>query len=89
MKYILAIKLFTEVLISLDVNVGKYSLETKFYSPYEMCCYVGIIEFILYSSLFSLSNIFKIINKFKVDFKQFEKIDIFVYIIIFIMKFYL
>lgn len=85
-KNLIFFNLLTEILISLDVAITKYTMETKFYSPYEMCCYIGIMELIIYSLLFSLSNFFNKLDTFKVDFKEFEIMDLFVFIIIIIMK---
>ena len=80
------IKLLSEFIISFDVGISKYTMDTKFLSPYEMTCYIGIFEFILYSLIFVLSKKIKYLEKFKVNFDDFELKDLGTCIIIVIMK---
>ena len=80
-------KLLTEIMISLDVVVTKYTMENKYYSPYEMCFYAGIFEFILYSLLLLLSYHLKFLDNFKADMKIFELKDICIFIILIILLF--
>ena len=80
------IKLFAEILISFDVVMCKYAMDRKYCSPYEMCCYTGFFELILYSLLFLLSNYLKFLDDFKFNFNDFELRDLWIFIIIAIMK---
>ena len=80
------IKLLTECIISLDVGISKYTMDSKFLSPYEMTCYIGIFEIILYSLLFVFSKKIKYLDRFEVDLDSFELKDLGTFIIIVILK---
>ena len=52
------VTLLTEILYSLECVIFKYSMETKFNSPYENCFFVGVFELIMYLLLLIIfSNI--------------------------------
>ena len=48
--YLLAhiLKMFAEIVFSLNMVINKYTIEKKFSSPYEICFYQGIISLILF-----------------------------------------
>lgn len=80
------IKLLSECIISFDVGMSKYTMDTKFFSPYEMCCFIGIFEFTIYCLLFLLSNYFNFFDDFEVDFDDFKLKDLYIFILIIVLK---
>ena len=49
-------KFISEIVLSLGFVIDKYTMEKKFCSPYEMCFYHGVINFILSLILLSFSK---------------------------------
>ena len=49
-------KFISEILLSLGFVIDKYTMEKKFCSPYEMCFYHGLINFILSLILLSFAR---------------------------------
>ena len=76
------ITLLTEIFFSLENVICKYSMEVKFFSPYEICFYVGLFELIIFSLLLiiftnvpaSSSDLMNHLNNNHID-------DFFVYIV--------
>ena len=62
-------------------------MEKKFCSPYEVCCYQGIICLILYIIILIISKYVNSIDDFFKDFSTFELYDLFLYLIIIIFEF--
>ena len=81
------IKLITEIIISFDVALTKYTMETYFISPYEFCFYNGIIEIILNGFLFLISHYIKSLDIFLINLDGFKLIDLFIYIFFIFFKF--
>lgn len=81
------IKLITEIILSFDVALTKYSMETYFISPYEFCFYMGVIQLILNSLLFLISHYIKFLNIFLMDLDGFKLKDLLLYTVFIFMKF--
>jgi hypothetical protein len=81
------IKLITEIILSFDVALTKYSMETYFISPYEFCFYMGVIQLFLNSLLFLISHYIKCLNIFLMDLDGFKLKDLLLYIVFIFMKF--
>ena len=85
--YLKIIKFITEIILSLDVALTKYTMETKFVSPYEFCFCMGVIQLILNCILFILSNYFKFLHIFIINLEEFVLKDLFIFIAFILMKF--
>ena len=81
------IKFSSEIVFSLYIIINKYIMEKKFCSPYEVCCYQGIICLILYIIILIISKYVNSIDDFFKDFSTFELYDLFLYLIIIIFEF--
>ena len=57
-EYVLSMlfKFLSEIILSLGFVIDKYTMEKKFCSPYEMCFYHGLINFLLSLILLSFSK---------------------------------
>jgi len=51
-------KFLSEVFYSLNIVINKYNMEKNFCSPYEICLWEGLINFILFSLCLLVLNIF-------------------------------
>lgn len=51
-------KFLSEVFYSLNIVINKYNMEKYFCSPYEICLWEGVINFILFSLCLLVFNIF-------------------------------
>ena len=51
-------KFLSEVFYSLNIVINKYNMEKNFCSPYEICLWEGLINFILFSICLLILNIF-------------------------------
>ena len=81
------IKLITEIILSFDVALTKYSMETYFISPYEFCFYLGVVQIILNSLLFLISHYIKYLSIFLMNLDGFKLKDLLLYIVFIIIKF--
>ena len=81
------IKLITEIILSLDVALTKYSMETCFISPYEFCFYMGVIQLILNCILLFISHYIKFLDFFLMNLDGFKLKDLLLFITFIILKF--
>lgn len=49
-------KFLSEIVLSLGLVIDKYTMEKKFCSPYEICFYHGLINFVLSLIILSFSK---------------------------------
>lgn len=66
------LKFIKEIHVPLNCTSGKYAMQMKFCSPYEMCFTDEIFDLFLYSILLILSNYIPFFDTFSMDLDKSE-----------------